>query len=281
MNWGGGDPDLNFFARVPIMWPQLACDKVCATWVMNPAGLRNDKSHVAVVTVSAFPRAMLRQWEWHRCLVHAARYRTRRRHLALGRFAAMSGNQAAEIEQSKSIRNLDGEGSADLRGEDRLLSSVGTAALAPASFRDWYLADKQLVVVSVVGFAVCFSSPHRRDIQLALLLFVCDCSLNCRISSLSFRASVKSDWANREYSRKLRLTEWSVGSHCTILNISRATTLYCDSYGMSLCLQTAGFMAILLAAAVPSLLVNFSRIEIFRSWYISSGFSVWSLICLF
>lgn len=153
MNWGGGDPDLNFFARVPIMWPQLACDKVCATWVMNPAGLRNDKSHVAVVTVSAFPRAMLRQWEWHRCLVHAARYRTRRRHLALGRFAAMSGNQAAEIEQSKSIRNLDGEGSADLRGEDRLLSSVGTAALAPASFRDWYLADKQLVVVSVVGFA--------------------------------------------------------------------------------------------------------------------------------
>lgn len=72
------------------------------------------------------------------------------------RFAAVSTIEAGDGAQF----GLNGEGSA-VRGEEYLLSTVGTPAPAPVSFRDWYLADKQLMVIPFTALVVCFCSQWR------------------------------------------------------------------------------------------------------------------------
>ncbi|XP_024360025.1 uncharacterized protein [Physcomitrium patens] len=138
------------------MWPQLACGKLSATWVMNPqavAGLGLDMSHVAVVAVGGFPRAWRRQENWQGCVINVGKCTMRGRQVAPVRFAAMSGNDAAEMAQLRLTRNSDGVGCGPARVEEGLVSSVGTASPAPISFRDWHMADKQLLVISAAAFA--------------------------------------------------------------------------------------------------------------------------------
>lgn len=66
------------------------------------------------------------------------------------RFATLSTRQeAVEVAQ---------EGAAG-RGDEGLVSTVGTPAPAPVvSFQDWYMADKQLMVISFTAFVVRLSS---------------------------------------------------------------------------------------------------------------------------
>ena len=73
-----------------------------------------------------------------------------------GPFAALSRNETAPVEQLELKGNLYGEGA--VRREQGLVSSVGTPAQSLASFRDWYMVDKQLVVISLSACVVCFFS---------------------------------------------------------------------------------------------------------------------------
>ena len=76
------------------------------------------------------------------------------------RFAAMSRSGVAEVASQLGLRgnsSVEGGGAAAAAGraDEGLVSSVGTPAPAFLSFRDWYLADKQLVVISFTAFVVC------------------------------------------------------------------------------------------------------------------------------
>jgi len=66
------------------------------------------------------------------------------------RFATLSSSRNAAVE----LEQLKGDLSKEVRGEESLVSSVGTAALSLVSLRDWYLADKQFVVISCSAFVV-------------------------------------------------------------------------------------------------------------------------------
>lgn len=136
--------------------------------VQSVAGIGWEVSGVTVVvpSVGVFPRAMRRQGSWQRCVVYVGRQvmQVKGRQGKVGRlghrFAAVSRNEAVEGAQ---FGNSGEEGVAAVRGEEGLVSTVGTPAPAPASFRDWYLADKQLVVISFTAFVVCFCCHLRNS----------------------------------------------------------------------------------------------------------------------
>lgn len=145
------------------MQPQLVCGKASSTCVTIPHSVivfpTTDSSHVSVVGCSRFPRAMRRQMNWQIRLANYGVLSLRGRHSMLTRFAALSGNEAVELERFGSKGNLNGE--SGLRGQEGLVFSVGTSAPSPMSFREWYMADKQLVVISFSAFVVCFSSSQK------------------------------------------------------------------------------------------------------------------------
>ncbi|XP_024356783.1 uncharacterized protein [Physcomitrium patens] len=136
------------------MQPQLVCGKASSTCVTIPHSVivfpTTDSSHVSVVGCSRFPRAMRRQMNWQIRLANYGVLSLRGRHSMLTRFAALSGNEAVELERFGSKGNLNGE--SGLRGQEGLVFSVGTSAPSPMSFREWYMADKQLVVISFSAF---------------------------------------------------------------------------------------------------------------------------------
>ncbi len=89
-----------------------------------------------------------------RCGLHQAQGRRD----VSGPFAALNRNEAVELEQLEFKGNLNGKGGA-VRREQGLVSSMGTPAQTSlTSFQDWYMADKQLVVISLSAFVVCFFS---------------------------------------------------------------------------------------------------------------------------
>ncbi|KAG0557195.1 hypothetical protein KC19_11G109300 [Ceratodon purpureus] len=106
-------------------------------------------SHGCVVAGIGFPRALRREGKWQRCVVRRRLQQWKGRGVGAGPFAALGGNEAVELEQS-GLRGPAGEGA--VRGQEGLVSSVGTPAHSLASFRDWYMADKQLVVISFSAF---------------------------------------------------------------------------------------------------------------------------------
>lgn len=150
---------LGFGFRAGVMRPQLACGRMSTTSLRNlPAlpGLGN-------VAVGGFARALrLRQGKWQRCVVHVARCELQRplKQVVRGRFAALSQNEAVQFGLNANSSEQGGAGCAG-RGEEGLVSTVGTPAPGPVSFQDWYMADKQLVVISFTAFVVRLCSQRR------------------------------------------------------------------------------------------------------------------------
>lgn len=142
---GGEGSEGGFWYRVvSTMRSQLACGKL---WVTCVAGA---PSHVAVVAGTGFPSALRRQVNWQRCAVHVGRCKLRQwkgRRVMSGPFAALSANETAEAGLKGDVN---GEGAG--RGREGLVSSVGTPAYSLAAIQDWYMADKQLVVISLSAF---------------------------------------------------------------------------------------------------------------------------------
>lgn len=109
-------------------------------------------SHVSVVAGNGLRREV----NWRSCVVHVGRCRlhqSKGRRVMSGPFAALGRNEAVEFNEQLGLK---GEGV--VRGEEGLVSSVGTPSQSLASFRDWYMVDKQLVVISFSAFVVCFFS---------------------------------------------------------------------------------------------------------------------------
>jgi hypothetical protein len=112
-------------------------------------------------------RAMRRQGSWWQrgVVVRVGGWQGRQAGRCGHRCAAMSRGRAVEISGSAGEEGRPAAG----RGEDHpegLLSTVGTPAPAPA---DWYLADKQLLVISFTALMVCCCS-HWRIIQLGCMI---------------------------------------------------------------------------------------------------------------
>jgi hypothetical protein len=148
---GGEGSEGGFWYRVvSTMRSQLACGKL---WVTCVAGA---PSHVAVVAGTGFPSALRRQVNWQRCAVRVGRCKLRQckgRRVMSGPFAALSANETAEAGLKGDVN---GEGA--VRGREGLVSSVGTPAYSLAAIQDWYMTDKQLVVISLSAFVVRFAN---------------------------------------------------------------------------------------------------------------------------
>lgn len=123
------------------MQTQLACGRMSATRVLNPPAFAGcGKSHVAVL---GNPRTC------QRFQVRVARSEFQRGKQI--RFAALSRNEAVEVAQL-GLKSSEEGGAGAGRGEEGLVSTVGTPVSAPVFLQDWFKADKQLVVTSFTAF---------------------------------------------------------------------------------------------------------------------------------
>jgi len=75
------------------------------------------------------------------------------------RFAALSRNDAVEVKQL-GLKSSEEGGAGAGRGEEGLVSTVGTPVSAPVFFQDWFMTDKQLAVTSFTAFVVRLPSHH-------------------------------------------------------------------------------------------------------------------------
>lgn len=120
------------------MRPSLACSNVSATCLILPHSISS--SHVSLVAALRHKKLAMHVV---RCKLHSSKGRQVLRY----QFAALSSqNVAVELEQ------IQGDLNKGVQGEQGLVSSVGTPAPSLTSLREWYLADKQFVVLSCSAF---------------------------------------------------------------------------------------------------------------------------------
>lgn len=122
------------------MRPSLACGNVSATCLILPQSISS--SHVSLVAALRHRKLATHVM---RCKLHSSKDRQVLRY----QFAALSSrNVAVELEQ------FEGDLNKGVQGEQGLVSSVGTPAPSLVSLREWYLADKQFVVLSCSALVV-------------------------------------------------------------------------------------------------------------------------------